>query len=56
MHCPHCNAELYIDFRSGKYVLWRCKLCPYMEVTEEPYDISSINSVEAYKGVKGSDN
>lgn len=46
MKCPRCGNELYIDFRSDGYMLWRCKFCPYMEVTEDGTEASPYNNWE----------
>ena len=43
MKCPKCGNELYVDFRSDGYTLWRCKVCPYMEVTEEDGEDAQID-------------
>lgn len=52
MECPRCGSQMYIDFRSGQYTLWRCKLCPYMEVTSEEIESSVGDSIENYKEAK----
>ena len=52
MSCPHCGNKLYIDFRSGGYTLWRCKVCPYMEVTEEHGENASSYDNWEVKGDK----
>lgn len=53
MKCPKCGNEMYIDFRSNGYTLWRCKFCPYIEVTEEHGEnTQSYNSWETNGEVK----
>lgn len=49
MECERCGAEMYIDFRSGQYALWRCNLCPYMEVTSEGLEDPIGDNIENYK-------